>query len=93
MLLGQEQEYKPGHIHAQEVMGSKSGDSDELHELLHVPLQLLNPLAQLHELAAFPLVAGAITYAVTVEERVLEPQELLATAVTDLIPVEAPLTV
>ena len=33
------------------------------------------------------------TYAVTVEERVLEPQELLAIAVTDLVPVEAPLTV
>ena len=33
------------------------------------------------------------TYAVTVEERVLEPHVLLATAVTDFVPVEEPLTV
>ena len=44
-----------------------------------------------------PLMVGAAgvaaTYAVTVAERVLEPQELLAIAVTDLVPVEDPLTV
>jgi hypothetical protein len=44
-------------------------------------------------LAAFPLVAGAITYAVTVEERVPVQEALAATTVTDLVPVEAPFTV
>ena len=60
---------------------------------MHVPLQSVNPLAQPQVLVAAPSVAGANTYAVTVEERVLEPQELLATAVTDFVPVEEPLTV
>ena len=64
-----------------------------MHDCMHIPLQFVNPLAQLHELAAFPLVAGAITYAVTVEERVPVQEALAATAVTDFVPVEDPLTV